>query len=483
MSRQIRRVATLMLLLFAAMFVNLNVIQLVRSDELATNPANRRLIIREYEIERGPIVVGEQEIVHSVATDDDLKYLRVYEDPQLWSHLTGYYSFVLQRAGLESAVNEALTGTSTEVLAQNLAELLGGRDERGNTVQLTIDPDVQREARRALGDRIGAVVALEPTTGAVLASYSNPGYDPNLLSSHDAQSILDNWTALQEDPARPLLDRVTRAAYPPGSTFKLITAAAALESGQLEPGSALADLAEYAPPQTTRAITNFSPGTCSGSSTITLADALRVSCNTAFAKLGVDLGAEALIRTAERFGYNRQPPYVLPTVRSVIPKELDPPATAQSAIGQRDVRVTPLQAAMVVAAIVNDGKVMKPHVVAQVLDPTGRPVRGADSGAWSEGRFDGQAVSPRTSQLLREMMVGVVNDGTGRAARIPEVEVGGKTGTAQVPGETSTVWFLGFAGDRVAVAVVLPDAGGDATGGGDAAPIAKAVMEAALGIR
>ncbi len=483
MSRQIRRVATLMLVLFAAMFINLNVIQLVRSDALATNPANRRLIIREYQIDRGPIVVGEEEVVHSVATDDDLKYLRVYEDPQLWSHLTGYYSFVLQRAGLEAAMNDALTGTSTEVLAQNLAELLGGRDDRGNTVQLTIDPAVQREARRALGDRIGAVVALDPTTGAILASYSNPGYDPNVLASHDANAILEAWGELQQEPTNPLQDRVTRATYPPGSTFKLITAAAALEQGRLEPGTALADLDEYRPPQTSNPITNFSPGTCTGTSTITLADALRVSCNTAFAKLGVDLGADALIQTAERFGYNRTPPYLLPTVKSVIPKELDPPATAQSAIGQRDVRVTPLQAAMVAAAIANEGQLMKPYLVAQVLDPTGRVAKGPDTGVWSDGRFDGQAVSPRTAQLLREMMIGVVEQGTGKAARIPDVRVAGKTGTAEVPGQTSTVWFVGFADDRVAVAVVLPDAGVDATGGGEAAPIARAVMEAALGLR
>jgi peptidoglycan glycosyltransferase len=479
MSRQIRRVATLMLVLFGAMFVNLNIIQLVRADDLAENPANRRLLVREYAIERGPIVAGDREVVHSESTDDDLEYLRVYEDPHLWSHITGFYSFILGRSGLEAAMNDELRGTPTELLAQNLAGFLG-RTETGNTVQLTIDPRVQAAARDALGDRVGAVVALEPTTGAVLASYSNPTYDPNLLTSHDARSILDNWAALQAAPGEPLLDRVTRATYPPGSTFKVITAAAALESG-LEPDTALADLAAYSPPQTSHAIRNFSPGPCTGGSTITLADSLRVSCNTSFAKLGVDLGADALIQTAERFGFNRTPPYVLPTVKSQIPKELDPPATAQSAIGQRDVRITPLQAAMVAASIANEGRVMRPHLVSQVREAvSGRPLAGPDTGLWSEGRFDGQAVSPQTAQQLREMMVQVVADGTGRQAQIAGVEVGGKTGTAQVPDQTQTVWFIGFAGDRVAVAVVLPDAGGDATGGGVAAPIARAVMQAAL---
>ncbi|MBW3621438.1 MAG: penicillin-binding protein 2, partial [Actinobacteria bacterium] len=330
MSRQIRRVATLMLVLFGAMFVNLNIIQLVRADDLAENPANRRLLIREYGIERGPIVAGDHEIVHSVPTEDDLEYLRVYEQPKLYAHITGFYSFILGRSGLEAAMNDELRGTSTEALAQNLASFLGGRDDVGNTVQLTIEPRVQEAARAALGDRVGAIVAIEPTTGAVLASYSNPSYDPNLLTGHTGRTILDNWAALQEAAGNPLLDRVTRATYPPGSTFKVITAAAALEAG-LEPGTALADLAEYSAPTTSHAIRNFSPGACTSGSTITLADALRVSCNTAFAKLGVDLGADALIQTAERFGFNRTPPYLLPTVRSQIPKELDPPATAQSA--------------------------------------------------------------------------------------------------------------------------------------------------------
>lgn len=482
MSRRLRRIATLMLILFGALFANLNILQLLRAEELAQNPANRRLIIREYSIERGPIVVGEEEIVHSVPTEDDLEYLRVYERPELYSHVTGYYSFVLQRSGLERALNEELTATPSEVLAQNLAELLAGRDAVGNTIQLTLDATVQEEARRALGDRVGAVVAINPRTGALLASYSNPAYDPNPLSSHDATSILAEWERLQSAPGRPLVDRVTREHFAPGSTFKLIVTAAALERG-LAPDTAFPNETGYTPPQTTLAIHNFSGGACPGGATLTLADALRVSCNTVFARLGVQLGADALIQTAQRFGFNREIPYALPVVDSQIPKALDPPATAQSAIGQRDVRWTPLHAAMIVAAVANDGVLMKPYVVAQVLNPTGRPLRGPDSGPWRDARYPEQAVSSRTAQLMREMMVSVVQSGTGRAAAIPGVEVGGKTGTAQIPDRTPTVWFVGFAGDRVAVAVVLPDAGEGATGGGEAAPIARAVMEAALGLR
>lgn len=484
MTRQLRRLAAVMLLLFGALFVNLNLIQLVRADDIAQHPSNRRLTIREYQIQRGPIVAGDQEVARSVATEEgELKYLRRYPDPELWAHVTGYYSFVLQQSNLEAAMNEELTGTPTEVLAQNLAELLGTQDDLGNTVRVTGDPRVQSAARQALGDRVGAVVAIEPATGAVLAHYSSPTYDPNPLSSHDAEQIIDTWDRLRELEEQPLLNRAIRAVYPPGSTFKLITAAAALESGVATPDTAFPDEPSYDVPETSRDIGNFGEGPCLGGGTITLRDALRVSCNTVFARLGNLVGDETLIETAEEFGYNRTPPYEIAPVESVIPKSLDPPQTAQSAIGQRDVRVTTLQNAMVVAAIVNGGVVMRPHLVEEVLDPTGRTLRGPDVGSWNDGRFDGRAISEETARQLQDMMVDVVAGGTGRAAAIPGHLVGGKTGTAQVPDQTPTVWFVGFADDAVAVAVVLADAGVDATGGGDAAPIARVVMEAALGLR
>lgn len=481
MTHQLRRVATVMLTLFAVLFVSLNVVQLVRSDELANHPANRRLLEREYSIERGPILVGENEIVRSESTDHELEYLRRYLEPELYAHLTGFYSFVLGRSGLERAMNEALTGTSTSALAENLTELLIGRDDEGNAVRMTVDSEVQSAARTALGDRTGAVVALDPRTGAVLASYSNPSYDPNRLSGHDADAILDNWDQLQSDPAQPLLDRVAFQTYAPGSTFKLVVAAAALEGG-LQPSSALEDRAEYTPEQTSRPITNFSPGPCaSGGSTISLDDALRVSCNTVFAELGVRLGADTLAETSTRLGFNRDIPYILPTAPSNFPSEdLDPPALAQSAIGQRDVRWSPLHAALVVSAIVNDGNLPAPHVVASVLDPASRRLRGPDEALWRNDGGDARALSERTAQQLREMMVGVVDSGTGTRAQIPDVTVGGKTGTAQDPNaDTATAWFVGFAEDEVAVAVVVPDAGGEG-GGTVAAPIAKRVMEAAL---
>lgn len=478
MSRQITRVATVMLVLFGALFVNLNIISLVQSDDLATHPANRRLIIREYEIDRGPLVVGGEAIATSVETEGDLRYRRSYSDPELYAHLTGYYSFILQRSGLEAAMNEELTGQTTEMLAQNLGELLGARDRAGNAVELTVVPEVQRAAREALDGQQGAVVAIEPATGAVLASYSSPSFDPNPLSSHDPEEIRQAWERLQEDPARPMADRALRETFPPGSAFKLVTGAAALERG-IQPDTTFPDESVYDVPQTTADISNFGGGTCTGGGQISLADAVRVSCNTTFARLGVEMGDDELVDMAEAFGFNRRPPYELGVAASAVPKSMDPPSTAQSAIGQRDVRATPMQMALIAAALVNDGELMAPHVVDAVRDPTGREIRGAQVDAWSERGFSSQAVSPRTASQLRQMMVATVNDGTGTGAQISGVEVGGKTGTAQT-GDDPVAWFVGFAGDEVAVAVVVPGAGPDATGGAVAAPIARRVMEAAI---
>ncbi len=478
MNRTIARVAGVVLVLFGMLFVNLNVIGLIRADELANHPSNRRLIVREYEIARGPIVVGEDAIALSTPTDGELRYLRTYPQQGRYAHLTGYYSVVLQRSGLEAAVNQHLTGRPTEVVAQNLGELLGGRDIAGNAVVLTIDPEAQRVAEEALAGREGAVVAIDPTTGAVLASYANPTFDPNPLSSHDPSVIRSAWESLLARADRPLVDRSLRELYPPGSAFKVIVAAAAIEAG-IAPDWTFPDERVFDVPQTTANIGNYGGGLCASGDEITLADAFRVSCNTVFARLGVELGADELVAQAERFGFNREIPYELATVASIIPDELDVPQTAQSAIGQRDVRATPMQMALIAAAIANDGVIMQPHVVDNVRNPEGARIHTVDSRRWTALPGDGRAVSSRTADQLRAMMIDAVRSGTGTRARIDGVEVGGKTGTAQTGGEPVS-WFVGFADTRVAIAVVVPDQGDDATGGAVAAPIARQVMEVLL---
>lgn len=478
MNTQIRRVSLVMLALFAALLVNLNILQMVRGPALVDNPANRRVLVAEYGIRRGPILVDDEPIAESVETNDDLTYLRRYNQPELYAHLTGHDSFVQGRTGLEAAYNEVLTGAPSEVLAQNLTDLLIGRDAQGNTVRLTVDPQVQQAAADALAGRTGAVVALEPRTGRVLASYASPTYDPNRLASHDGSDVQDAWDDLRLDPDQPLLDRSTRVLFPPGSIFKVVVAAAALEQG-LQPDTAFDNVAAYRPPGTSSEIANAGGGRCTPETTISLAEALRVSCNTVFARLAVDLGTEAVVDTAQNFGFNRTIPYELPIAASVIPTELDDPALAQSAIGQRDVRMTVFHAAMVAATIANAGRAQTPHVVADVVAPSTRILDVQADAVWREAGFSEQAVSARTASQMRDMMVKVVQSGTGSAAAIGGVEVGGKTGTADDPNlDGQIAWFMGFAGNDIAVAVVLPDVEGG--GGSVAAPVAREVMRSWL---
>ncbi len=467
-----------MLALFAALLVNLNVLQMIRGPALVDNPANRRVLVAEYGIRRGPILVDDEPIAESIETTDDLTYLRRYNQPELYAHLTGHDSFVQGRTGLEAAYNDVLTGAPSEVLAQNLTDLLIGRDAQGNTVRLTIDPQVQQAAADALAGRAGAVVALEPRTGRVLADYASPTYDPNRLASHDGSDVQAAWDDLRLDPALPLLDRSTRVLFPPGSIFKTVVAAAALEQG-LQPDTAFDNVDSFTPDGTSAAISNSGGGRCTPEKTISLAEALRVSCNTVFAELAVDLGTETIVETAQNFGFNRTIPYELPVAASVIPTELEDPALAQSAIGQRDVRMTVFHAAMVAATIANAGRAQRPHVVADVVAPSTRILDVQADAVWRESGFSEQAVSARTASQLRDMMLDVVVSGTGSAAAIGGVEVGGKTGTADDPNlEGQIAWFMGFAGNDIAVAVVLPDV--DGGGGSVAAPVARQVMQSWL---
>lgn len=488
MTRQVRRVALLLFVLFAALFVNLNYLQVIRADDLASDNRNTRTIAEEYRVERGAIIVGEGNqsfaVAKSEATGGQYKYERRYpRNPRLYAHVTGFYSLVYGRYELEDSANRYLVGDAPEQFARNLGDLLTGREPQGDDVMTTLRPEVQEAAQAALGDRVGAVVALEPPTGAVIALWSNPSYDPNRLATFDRDAAVEYWESTEKERR----NRALRELYPPGSTFKVVTTAAALENG-VSPDKTFPDRESYTPPLTTASISNFGGGLCNDGSRLTLRQALTVSCNTAFAQLGVEIGAEALIEQAEAFGLNADWDFDLPFATSLIPSELDEPATAQSAIGQRDVRVTPLQMAMVSATVANDGVLIRPRLLERVEDPAGRVVR--EFGPQTlvlDGQSDAQVVSSQTAAVLQEMMRSVVTDGSGRNAAIPGVDVAGKTGTAQTAeGANPTVWFIGFApadDPQVAVAVVVPDGGdvgSEATGGAVAAPIARDVMRAAV---
>lgn len=489
MNRQVRRLSLAMLALFALLFGNLNYLQVLRAENLRNDQRNARGLIREYEVRRGSIIAadGATQLARVEETDGRLRFLRRYDDGPLYAPVTGFHSFIYARSELEETFNDFLTGSAPEVFARNLADLLAGRERSGDDLLLTIQPAVQAAARDALGDRAGAVVALEPATGEVLALWSSPTYDPNQLSAHDGAAVRAYWEQQNADPREPMRNRAIRQWYPPGSVFKLVTAAAALESG-ISSDRTFPDPLRQELPQTTATIGNFGGGTCNNGNPISLTQAMAVSCNTTFAQLGLEVGPERLVAQAEAFGLNADLPLQLPRpLASRIPKELDPPQTAQSAIGQRDVRVTPLQMALIAAAIANGGEMRTPRIVAQVENVRREIIRQyRDEPLDLPGNNGGRTMSAATAGTLRDMMVAVVASGTGSRAQIPGVAVAGKTGTAEQPSGPPTVWFVGFApadAPRVAVAVVVEnggDVGDEATGGAVAAPIARAVLEAGL---
>ena len=482
MNRPVRRVALAMLVLFGLLIANANYVQVFEGDKLRTDPGNTRVLLDEYERQRGTIVVDGQPIAESVPTDDKLKYLRRYPSGPSYAAVTGFYSLIYGATGIEQAENDFLSGSDNRLFTRRLSALLTGRDPRGGNVVLTLNRAAQRAAVTGLGSRAGAVVAMDPSTGKILAMASTPSYDPNQLSSHDPASIRAAYNKLANDESDPLLNRAINARYPPGSAFKVIVAAAALQNGRT-PDTLLDCPQAYTPPGTRTALHNFGNESC-GAAKVPIQTALTQSYNTAFAKLGVDLGQQAIRSAAAGFGIGTGDP--LETPLRVSPSSLgdipDAPALAQSSIGQRDVALTPLQAAMIVSAVSNNGVLMTPYLVDRVEAPDLTVLDTTQPEQLST------AVSPEVSAQLTQMMKSVVDNGTGRKARIPGILVAGKTGTAEnAPDQAPHAWFIGFAHNgnkQVAVAVIIEhggNSGSETTGGEAAAPIAKDVMEAIVG--
>jgi len=480
MTRQIRRLAGVLLALLLALLLNISVIQVWLSPEYRAAAGNQRVLLEEYSRERGPILVGNSPVARSVPTNDQLEFLRRYAAGEIYAPATGFYSLVYGATGIERTENAILSGSDDRFFVDRLQQLFANRQPRGGAVQLTLNPRAQKAAFEGLKGRTGAVVALDPATGAILALASSPSYDPNTLSSHNPASIRRSFEAYEADPDKPLLNRPLAMTLPPGSTFKLVTAAAALAAGYTA-SSVIPGPASLALPNSTRKLRNWTGKACGPNNQTTLANALAVSCNTAFAALGIKLGDVALRSQAEDFGFNDSFAVPLRSAVSRFPEDLDPAQTAMAAIGQFDVTATALQMAMVGSGIANNGLVMSPYLVQEVLGPDLAVLQNATPVRYKV------AMSPENAATLVTMMVGVVGNGTGSNAKIAGVSVGGKTGTAQTaPGKPPHAWFVGIApavSSRVAVAVVLENGGGAAEISGNklAAPIARAVMEAVLG--
>ncbi len=481
MNTQIRRLGIVLIALFSALFIQLNYLQVLKADDLNNHPANSRAVVRDFVRPRGVIQTSDGAVVaQSVASNDSFKLQRQYPLGPLFAHVTGYFSFTYGSEGVEKEYNDALTG-KVKQSSFDPRDLLVDRDKTAN-VTLTLSKSLQELASQQLGARKGSVVALDPRSGAILAFVDYPTYDPNELASHNQDSVREVWADLNTDEDKPLLPRTYRERYPPGSSFKVVTTAAGLATGTASPVQPVyPTLRELLLPNAGgQTLQNFGGSTCGGP----LPEALRVSCNTAFAQLGLDLGAQKLSGAANDFGFNKAPPIDLPfAAASFFPQAgafaRDQPGLAKSAIGQQDVSATPLQMALVAAGIANNGVIMTPHVLAEVRDTDGAVVQRFDAEPWLT------AVPPNVAQTTRDMMVGVVERGSGTRAQIPGVSVAGKTGTAQTGLDKSHVWFVAFApaeAPRVAVAVMLEDQPSttEATGGALAAPIAQAVMRAAL---
>jgi len=521
-NRGITRFGVVLLVLYTAVFAQLNNLQLFSAQRLNDNPTNVREAAKDFERKRGSIMTADGiTIAESIETPDGpTRRVRTYPDPLVYAHLTGYFSRDFGASAVEREYNDELAAKTDAQKYGNLGDLFSPEDRSGN-VTLTIDNDVQHAAAEALLFRKGSVVAIDPRDGAILALYSFPTFDPNTLSTPDRIAATVAKRQLDADPAKPLLTRAYRDNFFPGSTFKVVTAAAGLQSGAVTPDSPdFARTNSYTPPLTNVPMKNFGGATCGG----TLFEILRVSCNTAFARMGAEhVGVDAMIARASAFGFNDTPPIDLPDAAgSTFPTDYgkklqtidsyyaqqsgrptptttpdarppvyvyeDTPKLAQVSIGQNDVRATPLEMALVAAAVANGGVVMAPHVMKEIRTKDGELLTEYTPERWRT------AVSSDVAATLREAMIGVVEGPNGTAFRmaVPGFAVGGKTGTAELGTNppSSHAWVIGFGGPvgqvpTVAVAVIVEAQPGadEQTGGRVAAPIAKAVLEAALRAR
>ncbi|MFI0717920.1 peptidoglycan D,D-transpeptidase FtsI family protein [Streptomyces sp. NPDC021224] len=482
MNKPLRRVAIFCGLLVLALLLRVNYVQFVQSDQLNNDKNNRRVAINQFAQPRGDIIVDGKAVTgHTETTGSDFKYKRTYTDGKMWAPVTGYASQVYGTTMLEGVEDSFLTGDDDRLFFNRTIDLLTGKQRQGGNVVTTLNAKAQKAAYTGLDNKKGAVVALDPRTGAILAMASTPSYDPSTIAgSNDG----DAWTALDKknDPDDPTQNRALRITYPPGSTFKLVTAAAALENGQV---TNIDDKTQspdpYTPQGTTTQLKNEGSIKCKDA---TLRDALRQSCNTVFGKLGTDVGLKGMVDEAEKFGFNKEQFVPVRANASNFDTEMSIDHVAQSSIGQFDTAATPLQMAMVASAIANNGVLMQPYEVDRLEAPNTSTISQTTPQKMST------PLSPKNAQALQSMMETVVTDGTGKNARIPGVRVGGKTGTAQhgVNNDKAPyAWFVSYAmtdhGSPVAVAVVVEDSDAkrdDISGGGLAAPIAKSVMEAVL---
>ena len=498
MNRQIRQVAFLVLVMFTALSLSVTSVQgLARPaiwEPLSSNGAlnsdgrNSRTVNREFGTDRGPILLADKTTIVSTEKSDDGQgsedYQRVYANGPLYAPVTGYFSPAFaSMTGLEREANSVLNGDDPSLFSSRIKTLVTGGSQKGGAVELTINPEIQQAAYEALGNREGAVVALDPSTGAILAMVSSPSYDPNQFASHDANAVTEISTTLSEDSSRPLDNRaIAGNRYPPGSTFKIITTAAALRTGKITPDQEVDAPDTITLPGTSHSLENYGGESCGGDRT-SFSHAFAESCNTPFAQLAMDVGDEELAKEAKNWGFDSKLSIPLRVTPSTYPDNETQAQTAKAGIGQESVRATPLMMAMVAATVANKGEQMTPYLVSRTLDPDLNEV------STTSKKVARNPIDSSTAETLTSLMQETVANGTGTSAQVSGVKVAGKTGTAETGTDSGpTTWFVGFAGSdidkpSIALAVVLD--GNDktedgATGGKVAGPVAAEVIEAAV---
>ncbi|MEU3410618.1 MULTISPECIES: peptidoglycan D,D-transpeptidase FtsI family protein [unclassified Streptomyces] len=490
MNKPLRRIAIFCGLLVLTLLLRDNWLQYVRADGLKDDPKNRRVTIARYATPRGDIIVGGDPITGSAESSksglNDLKYKRTYKNGPMWAPVTGYASQAFGATQLESLEDGILTGNDDRLFFRKTLDMITGKEQQGGNVVTTLNAGAQKAAFEGLKKQggKGAVVALEPSTGKILALASYPSYDPSSFAGNTDDDAAA-WKKLQKkyNPADPMLNRALRETYPPGSTFKVVTAAAALENGKYTSADQRTESPlPWTMPGTTTELKNEGSIPCENA---TMRVALQYSCNTVFGKIGSDLGNDKMLEEAKKFGFDSEQFTPVRATASVFSDDMNQSQTALSSIGQYNTAATPLQMAMVASAVANDGKLMKPYMVDALQSPNLDPV------AKTEPEELSRPLSPKNAQILQDMMQTVVEKGTGTNAKIDGVTVGGKTGTAQHGVENSEnpyAWFISYAklpdgSSPVAVAVVVEDEGAnrdDISGGGLAAPIARNVMKAVV---
>ncbi|WP_432041584.1 peptidoglycan D,D-transpeptidase FtsI family protein [Streptomyces cadmiisoli] len=493
MNRTIRAVAIFCGLTVLALLLRANWLQYATADDLATDPKNRRVVIERYASVRGDIIVDGRAVTGSKKVPGaEFLYKRTYVNGPMYAPVTGFASQANGVSLLESTYDSVLSGQDDRFAFQRVADVVTGKGRRAGSVVTTIDPEAQKAAYKGLSDlkgARGAVVALDPSTGKVLSMVSVPSYDPSLFAGNTFKEA-DQFAALDKDKRKPMANRALRETYPPGSTFKIVTAAAALEHGIVTDIDAPTDaVSPYPLPQSTNKIgSEAGDALCNKASVKT---AMQYSCNNVFLDLAAELGQEKMRETAEKFGFNEDVYSAelgdLRATKSLYPNDLDKPGTALTGMGQGSLTSTPMQMAMVTAALANDGKLMQPYVVDEVRGPDLNTLEKAKPVALDE------AVSPATAQQVQEMMEFTAEKGSAQRALIDGITVGGKTGTAQrginVADEVPYGWFVSYGkgpdGRSVAVAVFIDPTDmdisrQDISGGRLGAPIARSVMQAVL---